>query len=181
MILAGALGGAFLLGFVYMLLLRFCGKILMWLSFLAIIVGSAYGGWMLYQISMGKADTGQYKLYYQIGAYIAWGFAAIVLCCVLCNYRNIQIGLAVMQATSLFINGTPQVFLVPVIGLVFIIGLLGAWVVQMAFLASIGTVGPAAPPLSFLPTVTWEDEIRYALLYQLFGYLWLNAFFVGCT
>ena len=130
---------------------------------------------------MGKADTDQYKLYYQIGAYIAWGFAAIVLCCVLCNYRNIQIGLAVMQATSLFINGTPQVFLVPVIGLVFIIGLLGAWVVQMAFLASIGTVGPAAPPLSFLPTVTWEDEIRYALLYQLFGYLWLNAFFVGCT
>jgi hypothetical protein len=47
-ILSGALGSAFLLGFIYMLFLRFCGKILMWISILAIIGGSGYGGWMLY-------------------------------------------------------------------------------------------------------------------------------------
>jgi hypothetical protein len=45
-----------------------------------------------------------------------------------------------MQATSIFINGTPQVFLVPIIGLVFILGLLAAWTVQLTYLASIGTL-----------------------------------------
>jgi hypothetical protein len=36
----------------------------MWLSIFAIIGGSAYGGWMLYQISMGKVEGDKYKQYY---------------------------------------------------------------------------------------------------------------------
>jgi hypothetical protein len=86
-----------------------------------------------------------------------------------------------MQATAKFINGTPQVFFVPVFGLVALVGLLGACIVAAAYVASIGKIGPGPAPFTFLPTVTWSDEIRYALLYQLFGYLWLNAFFIGCT
>jgi hypothetical protein len=71
--------------------------------------------------------------------------------------------------------------LVPIIGLIFLVALLGGWLVQMAYVASIGQIGPAKPPLSFLPSVKWTDEIRYALIYQLFGYLWLNAFMIGAT
>jgi hypothetical protein len=57
LILAGAIGAAFLLGFVYMIFLRFCGRIIMWVSILGIIGGSAYGGWMLWQIAEPKLDT----------------------------------------------------------------------------------------------------------------------------
>ena len=35
--------------------------------------------------------------------------------------------------------------------------------------------------LPFLATVEWSDEIRYALIYQLFGLLWVNALIIGCT
>jgi hypothetical protein len=86
-----------------------------------------------------------------------------------------------MQATAKFINGTPQVFLVPIVGLIFLIGLLASVVISATYVASIGKIGPGAEPFTFLPQVTWTDEIRYALLYQLFGYLWLNAFVIGCT
>lgn len=153
----------------------------MWVSILAIIGGSAYGGFMLFQIASGKLDSDQYKIYYQVGAYVAWGFSGLCLCCVCCNYTNIRIGLAVMQATAKFINGTPQVFLVPIVGLIFLIGLLASVVISATYVASIGKIGPGAEPFTFLPQVTWTDEIRYALLYQLFGYLWLNAFVIGCT
>lgn len=47
-ILLGALGSAFLLGFIYMIVLRFLGKPLIFLSIIAIIGGSAYGGFMLF-------------------------------------------------------------------------------------------------------------------------------------
>merc|ERR1711990_1269666 len=33
----------------------------------------------------------------------------------------------------------------------------------------------------FLSTVEREQNVNYALWYNLFGYLWLNAFIIGCT
>lgn len=32
-----------------------------------------------------------------------------------------------------------------------------------------------------LTAVKWSDETRYAFLYSLFGYLWMNAFIIGVT
>lgn len=176
----GALGSAFLLGFIYMIVLRFLGKPLIFFSLFAIIVGTAYGGWMLFQIGTAMADTEQYKNYYIYGSYVTWGFAGLILLCLCCNLTNIKIGIAVMEATAMFINGTPQVFLLPPLALVLILGWLGVWVIQMAYVCSIGTIGPH-PELKVISTVTYSQEIRYALIYQLMGYLWVNAFLVGCT
>jgi len=30
-----------------------------------------------------------------------------------------------------------------------------------------------------MTTVEWSDKTRYAALYSLFGYLWMNAFIIG--
>ena len=84
-----------------------------------------------------------------------------------------------MQCTAQFINGTPQVFLLPIIALLFCFALLVAWLVTSAFVMSIGEIQPN-PALPFLATVVWTDEVRYAMIYQLFGYLWFNALIIGC-
>jgi hypothetical protein len=47
-IVAGSVGSAFLLGFVYMVVLRFFGGPLIWTSIILIIGGTGYGGYMLW-------------------------------------------------------------------------------------------------------------------------------------
>ena len=47
-ILLGALGSAFLIGFLYMIVLRFFAKPIVYITLAAVVLGTAYGGWMLY-------------------------------------------------------------------------------------------------------------------------------------
>lgn len=46
--LAITLATAFFIGFIYLVILRFLGGPLIYATILAMIVGSAFGGWMLY-------------------------------------------------------------------------------------------------------------------------------------
>ena len=39
---------AFLIGFVYLIVLRLCGGPMVWISIVALILGNAYGGYMLF-------------------------------------------------------------------------------------------------------------------------------------
>ena len=94
--------------------------------------------------------------------------------------KNIRIGIAVMKCTAAFMGGTPQVFLVPPIAIVVLIVWMLVFLFIAAYLFSIGTIGPN-PEFPILTTVNWSDETRYALLYLLFGYLWMNAFIIGVT
>jgi hypothetical protein len=50
-VLMYSLGSGFLIGFVYMIVLRCCGGPIIYLSILATIGASGYGAFMLYQIS----------------------------------------------------------------------------------------------------------------------------------
>jgi len=85
-----------------------------------------------------------------------------------------------MKCTAAFIGGTPQVFLVPPVASVIIVGWLVIWVFIAAHIVSVGEIKPRED-LPFLTTVEWTDETQYVFLYSLFGYLWLNAFIIGVT
>lgn len=111
---------------------------------------------------------------------MVWGLAVILFCCICFNLKNIRIGVAVMKCTAAFIGGTPQVFLAPPISIVILLAWMFAWMAMAAFIISIGEVKPRAD-LPFLTTVVRSDETTYMFLYSLFGYLWLNAFIIGCT
>jgi len=178
--LLASLGTAFLVGFLYMIVLRLCGGPIIYLSILAMILGSAYGGYMLYNDSEAMPETDQYKNYYLYGSYVVWGISAALLCCACFNMKNIRIGVAVMKCTAAFIGGTPQVFLVPPLAAVLIVAWLGIWLIIAVHIFSVGEIKPSAE-LPFLTTVEWTDETRYVFLYSMFGYLWLNAFIIGVT
>lgn len=161
-----------------MFILRFFGGPIVFLSILGVICGTAYGGYMLYDYSQIIPETDKYQKYYLYGSYGVGGLAAALLLCVLCNCKNIKIGVAVMKCTALFIAQTPQVFLVPPLAIAFICSWLVTWLIFAAYLASVGQI-TQDPDRPFMTKVIWSDETRYALLYSLFGYLWMNAFIIS--
>jgi len=99
-LLAWTLLTAFLVGFLYLIVLRLCGGPMVWISIVLLIIGNIYGGFMLYQTSLDMLETDKYKNYYLYGSYVVWGLAAIMILCVLCNFKNIKIGVAVMKCTA---------------------------------------------------------------------------------
>lgn len=102
-----SLGTAFLIGFVYMIVLRLCGGPIIYCSILAMIGGTGYGAYMMYDISEKMDPTEQYQPYYLYGSYGVGGLCALLVLCAICNCKNIRIGVAVMKCTAAFIGGTP--------------------------------------------------------------------------
>ena len=60
-ILLGGLGSAFLIGFLYMIVLRFIGGPIIYCSILGLILANAYGGYMLYEMSLALPEVDPYK------------------------------------------------------------------------------------------------------------------------
>ena len=56
-ILQYTLGTAFLIGFIYLIVLRLLGGPIIYISILAILGGCGYGGYMLYETALGMAET----------------------------------------------------------------------------------------------------------------------------
>ena len=145
----------FLIGFVYMIVLRLCGGPIIYLSILGMIAGTALGAYMLYEKSLGMADTEQYKLHYLYGSYVVAGISFVLFCCACCNSKNIRIGVAVMKCTAAFLGGNPQVFLVPPMSLAVILAWMVAYLVMAAYIVSVGEIGPR-DDFAFLTTVKWN-------------------------
>lgn len=82
------------------------------------------------------------------------------------------------KCTAQFIADSPQVFFVPPIAGLIVVTWLLIWIPTGLFIASVGEIKPD-PDLPFMTTVVWNDKTRYAVLYSLFGYLWVNAFIIG--
>lgn len=62
-----------------------------------------------------------------------------------------------MKATAAFIGGTPQVFAVPPIALIFVLAWLGIYCIMAAFIVSIGDIGPNKT-IKFITAVKWNKE-----------------------
>lgn len=97
------------------------------------------------------------KDYYTAATISLWTFAALILCCVVFNWKNIKIGVAVMKATAQFVATTPQIFLVPLIAIVLLLIWFFVWIFVWATIASVGTLKPRED-FPFLTTVEWKDE-----------------------
>ena len=139
-LLAWTILTAFLVGFIYLIVLKFLGGIIIWCTIVGIILGIIFGGYMLFTTSenMNEPKDAQMKEYYLYGSYVVWGIGAIVFCCVCCNWKNIRIGIAVMKCTASFIGSTPQIFLLPPISTVLLFIWFGVWVIIALHIASIG-------------------------------------------
>lgn len=108
-LLGWAILSSFLIGFIYLVVLRFLGGIIIWASIFGIVLSTIFGGYMLWDTSEGMTEPKdeETKKYYLYGSYVVWGLGALMIFCVLCNWKNIKIGIAVMKCTASFIGSTP--------------------------------------------------------------------------
>lgn len=55
-VLAWAILSSFLIGFIYLIVLRFLGGIIIWCSIIGIVLGTIFGGYMLWDTSEGMTE-----------------------------------------------------------------------------------------------------------------------------
>lgn len=147
-LLAWTILSAFVIGFIYLILLRMIGSIIIYASIVAIILGTLAGGYMLFDTSNKMCEgTGtcavkeaEMQKYYLYGAYAIWGFAGLIFICVCFNWKNIRIGIAVMKCTASFIGSTPQIFAVPPVAILLLMLWFGLWIVIALHIGSVGDV-----------------------------------------
>jgi hypothetical protein len=148
-----SMGSAFLIGFIYLIVLRLCGGPIVYLSLLLMVAGGAAGGVLLFFTGRDLSASDPYKQHYLIGSYVAWGITGLFFCCILCNFRNIKIGVSVFKCTAQFVGSTPQIFLIPPVFSILLMAWMIVFIVVSLFILSIGTVEQRPPPLSFLGDV----------------------------
>ncbi len=180
-------GIAFILGFFFMIFLKLCAGIIVWLSILLILLalGAAGFGCKLKfdDLTLQEAETEVYSdktKYWEYGMYGFWigsGVYALVIL-FLCN--RIRLGVAILKCTASFIGRNPSIFIVPVVFLFLILVWVVVWMFFAIFIYTIGEITQRPSPLGFLSDVIWEPETRYMWYYHLFALLWINAFFIGC-
>lgn len=191
-VIAIAMLGAFILGFIYMLLMRYCSGVMTWGAILAFIVGTAILGWRFYQYGKDKeeasaavaagsgttddSNSDSYNAQKIIG-YICWAVAGITVLVVLCLFSRIRLAIAIMKAAADYVKDTPSVFLVPPMTVLVLACFYVYWAITSIFLVSSGDPTQLADyPFG---TFEFDTKLKRLLIYQLFGLLWINAFIIA--
>ncbi len=186
---------AFLLGFVFMILLKLLAGVIVWISIILIFIGFAAGGGFCFvkwddlksQRVATEEETGTVEetdkfstenkyMYAMIGL---WAIALVYVLLILCLLGRIRLGVAIFKCTASFIGSNPLIFIVPIVGLVLIL----VWVVVWGFFAAfIYTIGYIEPWDTFeaISNIVWDDTTRKVWWYHIFALLWINAFIIGC-
>lgn len=98
-IFVGALAGAFVVGFLYFWMMRWCAGVLVWLSLAVFTLGTVAVGVYMYLYTKGikLIDTpftlSQYSTEsLQYTSYALWGIAGLTLILIICLYSRIRLG-----------------------------------------------------------------------------------------
>lgn len=94
----------------------------------------------------------------------------------LCCWRNIALGAAIMECSSDFLSSNIRVITLPVISFIVSAAFFLYWVATAVFLYSIGEPEfRAGRPIA---NIKWDDSVRYLIWYFFFGLLWCMAFLI---
>ncbi|KAL4485826.1 hypothetical protein ABPG72_012366 [Tetrahymena utriculariae] len=184
----GSVGIAFVIAFIYMVILRFCSGLVIWLTiiaYFAIITAFAIVLLVRGQNQYDDGVTANDKDMQQDGknlkylSYAVFALDGLFLIVFLCLFNRIRLAIAIIKSAALFVAEVKSSFLVPPVVTIFCMLFTAWWVVAFVFVYSVGDIqesdyGPFA-------SVKWQKNTRYMLIYHIFGGLWINAFFGALT
>lgn len=129
---------------IYVYLLKFIAKPLLYTSLVLIVLGLVGGGGFVFYLSQGVVEEDpetqkQIQAAYYAGAGVIWIVSLIVIIFLCCNWRNIRLGASILQASSDFLAKNTRIIFLPLLNYMVMIPIFGAWLFFMAHLASIGT------------------------------------------
>ena len=168
-----------LLGYLYLLLIRLLGAVIIWISILALQISLIFAGWYVYNESWDYPEDHDYRDWLKYAGYAIWGIAALFLVCICCCWNAIRIGIAVYQTTAEYVSKNLRIFLLP-LATYFVAGIwLCIWLVSFIYVFSVGDPVARDPPYQFITEIKWSDNTRYVVIYQIFMLFWINAFVMG--
>ena len=98
----------------------------------------------------------------------------------LCCCSAIRVGIAVMKATSKFVAENLRIYILPAVSYVLIFLWILLWFFGAVYLYTIGYAVPRKG-MEFMTEMMWDEYQKAIVVYYIFGFFWLSAFFVGCT
>jgi hypothetical protein len=81
-------------------------------------------------------------MYCKAGAAIAWTIAFIYFCFIICCWKNIALGAAVMETSSAFVGQNLKVLVIPFFTYIFVFLFLTYWILAAVWLYCIGEPQP---------------------------------------
>ena len=95
-VLALASLSAIVLGYLYLLLIRLIGAILVWFTIFLLQAALIAGGYYVWKESENpEYEQSDYKDWIKYSAYGIWGVAGLYFLCVCCCWKAIRLGIAV--------------------------------------------------------------------------------------
>ncbi len=171
-----AIGIAFVISLVYMLVVRCCGKLIVWVTFIGFAALLAIIGYFFYDKSVNATDSGN-ELNYKILAIIFWAIDGVLVLLLFCLFDEIQLSLTIIQVSGQFVFSSFWVLLVPIITILVVGCYFAYWIATVVYIYSIGTITQYNnTPFA---SVSWDDTTRNLWYYHLVALVWVTAFIIG--
>lgn len=153
----GSTGIAFVLGYIYLFIMRYLGGMIIWLMiFLTEAALLAGGGfcWYLRSDKYTVEDQPTYD-YLAYASYTMWALGGLMFLFMLCCCSAIKIGIAVMKATSQFVAKNMRILLLPLISYVFMTVWGMLWFFGGLYLYTVGYAHPR-DGFEFSTEIAWD-------------------------
>ena len=176
--IAGMAFGTFVISVIYIYLLKWITKPLLYTSMVLILIFFILlGGWSWMERSKYDPVREEKNFNYATwGAYLAWALAVIYLCFMCCCWKNIALGASIMEAASEFVSQNLRIVFLPIISYLAVVVFFIYWVYTAVFLYSIGE--PEYQANSPIANIKWDDQNWAMMWYFLFGLFWCVAFLI---
>lgn len=169
---------ALIIGLTYMLVLRICAGVLVFITIVLYLALLVLIGILFLNKSMVNDDPKTDNKNLQYVAYFFFALAGISALIICCKRSAIKMAVAIVKTAGSFIMDCKTVLLVPVVGQLFFLIIFFLWTLGFIYVYSLGTPQKQAkyPFAEFKK----NDMEVYAYWYWIFMGLWKQAF-IACT
>ena len=173
--LLGSLAWSFVIGMIYLLLLRLCAGFLVFLVIILILAGllilAAY-----FKITSKDHEELEDNVYYNTYNALFWVFlvlAILWLIFIIAMCNKIRLAVALIQITAKYINQVCSIIFVPFLFFIIIIIWLVYWVSLSIFLYATGEFNQTGSKV--IANFDWDAKIRYSWWFHLFSLFYMTA------
>ncbi|OMJ83106.1 hypothetical protein SteCoe_16026 [Stentor coeruleus] len=182
------LGVSVIVSIVYLLLMRYCVGVVLWVSIIATLAAIIFFGIYIDKIAedkYGSKEKKKTKDALNIAAVIIYCVVALFIIILIFMYRRIQLAIAIMKSGAIFLKDMPSVIFVPIIMFCLSFGFYVYWILALIFIYSSGKLKDGD---SVVAKIDWDKSTRNSLYFEIVGILWINSmkialtqFIIACT
>ena len=174
-----AAGLTLVLSIIYLILLRWIAKPMLYISLVLTFLLLVGGGLYVYFEGYNYYSGDHTRAVMTGMAILIWILAFLYLVLILCCFSRIQLAAAIMDAASDFVRSTARIFWVPFVFYLVICVWIVWWVFNAVWVFSVGTLEKRNG--SPIGQIQWDNTTRYVWIYQFVGLLWITAFINACS